>query len=626
MKNLLLTIATVGAMALTSCSSDEPVVDSNGQGNGNMTFSVEIPGEVQSRTFSDGTTATDVKCYVYDNEKDSYLFSQDVTMTGLTGSVTLNLAVGHTYDFVFLATSGETSLIEYEPATRLLNVKYADGIEANNEKLDAFYATAKEVKVSQTSSEKNITLKRPFAQLNIGTDDITEYEAALSSEAAKVKISKTAVLVEKVYSSFDLKTGEVSGEPANVTFAAAARPTETFPLTAADGEEQCQYLAMNYLLVPNDESLVNVTMTVTTDDNKSAERKFSNIPVRRNYRTNIYGTLLTTTLKYNVNIAPEYKAPSYDVEYRPVRGLTELKAALEEHAPNIKLINDVTCTNGITFDYPVTIDLNHKTITKSIGFPGALNCNSDVTLKNGTIAISGAPTGVPANLSVADNATVTLDHITVNDEKGGSIIVSAGGKIVAKECDMTSPKTYCISTNASGATKDTKPLTIELNNCTLSGNSPIMLNVPGTLTINKCTINGIMHGVIVRGGTATIINSEITAVYDGDETQTQQMANYFNTRNWGSGNTVNLAAITMGNKDAAGSTSYQYPTNVTLTNTKLSTGKWGSIIPAVYAYGMDGALGVTFTYDSRSTFNGDQNGILTYDGNVTVNGTKVTTP
>lgn len=100
-----------------------------------------------------------------------------------------------------------------------------------------------------------------------------------------------------------------------------------------------------------------------------------------------------------------------------------------------------------------------------------------------------------------------------------------------------------------------------------------MLNVPGTLTIKGCTINGVMHGVIVRGGTATISDSEITAVNDGDEANTQTVADYFNNRNWGSGNMVNLATLTMGNKDAA-SHAFFISANL-LTFVLKSAGKYG---------------------------------------------------
>ncbi len=622
MRNFLFTIAAIGAMIFTSCSSDDPAADSNG--NGTMTFTVELPGEVQSRTFSDGTTATDVKCYVYDNEKEgAYMFSQDVTMNGLTGSVTLNLVNDHKYDLVFLATSGDNSLIEYTPATRHLEVKYANNIEANNEKLDAFYSTLLNVKFSK--SGKTVKLKRPFAQLNIGTDDISEYEATLlSDDENKVTISKTSVSVSNIYTGFDLKNGEVipDTEADVITFTAGALPasTEIFPVTAKEGEKQCQYLSMNYLLVPNDESLINkVTMTITTSDGKTDSRDYYNVPVRRNYRTNIYGTLLTTGSQYNVTIDPAYKG-QYDIEYRPVEGLKDLKNAIAEGASNVKILNDFTISNAMTINNPIEIDLNNKTLDMYSPFGAAFICNADITLKNGTINIYD--NGNAAYLNVMNNATVAMENIIVKHDGSRYVYVNSGCKFIANNCNLSGPKAYCIATNASGATSATAPVEITLTNSTLSGLAPVMLNVPGTLTINNCIINGITHGVIVRGGTATITKSEITVEHSGTQDEVQAEADKYNSIDWGSGTEVAIAALTMGNKAAAGSTSYQYPTVVTLNNTKLSTGKWSEIVPAVYAYGMAGDLGVTFTYDSRSTFTGATKS----EGNVTVNGTAVTNP
>ena len=85
------------------------------------------------------------------------------------------------------------------------------------------------------------------------------------------------------------------------------------------------------------------------------------------------------------------------------------------------------------------------------------------------------------------------------------------------------------------------------------------------LDMDNCEVNGHFHGMFMRGGTAVIKNSTITnTLDDGGEN-----SNYFDNRNWGTGNMVNLAALTLGDKSAEGSTSYQYPTNVTLENTTV---------------------------------------------------------
>lgn len=99
----------------------------------------------------------------------------------------------------------------------------------------------------------------------------------------------------------------------------------------------------------------------------------------------------------------------------------------------------------------------------------------------------------------------------------------------------------------------------------------------------------------MRGGTAVIRDSVLTNTVEGDS-----LLHYFDNRDWADGNTVNLAALTIGNKHPK---SYQYPTDCTLINTRVvSVGEY----PAVYAYGNTGeGLGATLTYDAECEIVGD---------------------
>ena len=128
-----------------------------------------------------------------------------------------------------------------------------------------------------------------------------------------------------------------------------------------------------------------------------------------------------------------------------------------------------------------------------------------------------------------------------------------------------------------------------------------------------------MHGAVVRGGTATFTNCHISLNYPDNDAES--MAKYFLNRNWGQGNTVNLAALTIGNKHA---TSYQYPTNVSLVNTEVKVeGDYESYFPSLYAYANSGeGLGVTLTYDENCTFTGGT-GMSYGSTNIVVNRTAV---
>ncbi len=68
---------------------------------------------------------------------------------------------------------------------------------------------------------------------------------------------------------------------------------------------------MNYLLVSSEKELVDVDFTVTGGLH-SIDRSYASVPVQRNYRTNIYGKLLTDPADFTVNIEKEYEKPDYE--------------------------------------------------------------------------------------------------------------------------------------------------------------------------------------------------------------------------------------------------------------------------------------------------------------------------
>ncbi len=297
-KTLFSTIMSFGLlMSMASCSDDNLSAPGN---NGEVTFNISVPGSPQSRAFADGTTAqNNVKYYVYDTQatETAPVATGTVPMSNLKGSVTITLAKTHTYDIVFLATSTE-SPYTYDADTRVLDMNYA-GVTNSNENLDAFYNVVTDLKVSGSATTE-VALTRPFAQLNIGTNDLAQYE-----ELTKTTVSATAVTVSNIYSSIYLMDGTLQGDPAEVTFAAAALPAgETFPVSATG--TTYSYLAMDYLLVNDIKDIVTVSMEVTTANGATETKDYENIPVQRNYRTNIYGALLTADQTFDIEIVPGF--------------------------------------------------------------------------------------------------------------------------------------------------------------------------------------------------------------------------------------------------------------------------------------------------------------------------------
>ena len=288
-KSIFLGLATFAMLLTTSCVNE--IAPSKEIGDTPVTFQIGTP-EIATRAYSDGTTATKLQYAVYDeggNLLDA-LTVEDAEINGST-SIELQLVTGNEYSIIFWAAAPNAPYtIDF--ANKTMTVNY-QGAVCNDETRDAFYKCHTfTVRGAQTET---IELKRPFAQLNIGTADYA------ASKSAGYTPTKSAVTVKNIYSTLNLATGEVSGETA-ATYDYAAIPTsETFPV--ADYE----YLAMNYLLVAAEKALVDIEFGYTETDAAAAKtRTVGSVPVQRNYRTNIYGQLLTSDININVEIDPEY--------------------------------------------------------------------------------------------------------------------------------------------------------------------------------------------------------------------------------------------------------------------------------------------------------------------------------
>lgn len=132
-------IASAG-LGLTSCSSDEPI-GGGGDGSGKITFVAQLPAELGSRAFSDGTSANTLQYFVYKHGEKKVILDGTVNNFNLTANVELQLVNGESYDVVFLAQSSTApeGLYIYTPNTQNFTVDYELAVQ-NNDNCDAFYA------------------------------------------------------------------------------------------------------------------------------------------------------------------------------------------------------------------------------------------------------------------------------------------------------------------------------------------------------------------------------------------------------------------------------------------------------------------------------------------------------
>lgn len=293
--NKLLTLGGVAVFMLSaaSCSSD---LDQPGvSGDGNVHFSVQLPEGMRTRAFADGTTAKNLKYAVYQN---GALVSQgSATLSDRAANVNIDLASGGTYDFVFWAEA-DNSPYTFSAEGRLVTVNYA-GMNGNNDNGDAFFYIENGVKVDGALT-RSVTLSRPCAQLNIGTSDLNNASVATTYQEG-VYTSVTA----EACTTLDLTDGSAAN-PVQVTLPATlpASAQETFPVAGG-----YRYLSMAYMLVGDEGSVSDLTINSYTSGASQTPAhtvKVPNAPLKRNFRTNLYGQLLSSTTNWNISIDSEF--------------------------------------------------------------------------------------------------------------------------------------------------------------------------------------------------------------------------------------------------------------------------------------------------------------------------------
>lgn len=402
-----LATAAVLSLGTVSCSTEDDLAISPG---GNVNFSIELPAEMATRAYSDGSTASTLHYYVYDEDGTAPVYIEGISnATGkanafddeLKATVSLNLATGKTYSIVFWADAPGNDYYTYDTSSKGMTVAYASGALSQDENRDAFFAYEAPFRV-EGAINKPIVLKRPFAQINVGTTDM---QAAKDS---KLDVTKTSMIVKGVYTGFNLATGAVTGNATNVTLSLADIPTEAFPYKKPEGDTKTYtYLGMNYVLV-NEKTTVDV---VFGDDNaKTDDLTFTGVPVQRNYRTNIFGALLTDPANYTVRIDKEWIDNDYIYPIEPIelKSNEELVAAIQKGG-NYIIPEDVTLTMP---DVTKTVELSRPLKLKVEGTMSLTGVGNQLTVAN-----------TPARIQPVKSINLPL-CLTTTETKINSTVIS----------------------------------------------------------------------------------------------------------------------------------------------------------------------------------------------------------
>ena len=292
MKKTLIQIAAISLMAMTllACGKEDIKLPEVGE---SVTFTVQTDCGTKALGDHDGAGAYVDRCKVavYMLTSDSstpykiYDKPEVNKHNNLSYSFTVNLLVQQTYQIVVWVDKAGL----YDVNDELTSVTRNSGdVTCNSDAYDAFYASVPFVHGIDMVTA--IVAKRPFAQLNLITQD-------LDHAAQPTEISLTYASPQ----SFNPLTATVGTEMTSVTYK-ADRPY----YSSTEGTEHT--LAMNYVFAAAETQTILPTVKLTAlKGSTTVETQIANVPVQQNYRTNITGKLLTTSGTTSLNLTSTFE-------------------------------------------------------------------------------------------------------------------------------------------------------------------------------------------------------------------------------------------------------------------------------------------------------------------------------
>ena len=444
MKKVLLFLAAAAMLAVSCAKDPQGLIGDQTK----VTFTVDA-SQVATRAVT-GThgTATRLMVGVYIKSGTTYNYIQAISQSNTVSEwptvVSLDLAKNETYKLVFWADEGtDAYTINWTNGTV---AEAATTIAGNATNRDAYY---KMVEITTNGANGGaITLTRPLAQVNVGTNDLAAYKAAAVYDGN----IETQVVVSGVVPGMNLLTGEAStGDPVDLTFSYA----DNLDATLVSGGNDYGYLGMNFVLCPADNTLtagISIRKDGATENINTFQ--VSNMPVKTNYRTNVVGKLLTGIVEYTVDVDTDFAddlqkqvAPSF----ASVADLNAYFATMADNSDHGDIEPEVVTLTTIADGDAIVLP----------AISGSVVIRIPAVLETGTLSIGYAASGdKPANVSLFVRkleilqATVPASHFEL----------LSGSFVTNKAIVSTNTTTFVIQNGARVGTAE-----IQKGNATIAG-------------------------------------------------------------------------------------------------------------------------------------------------------------
>ena len=491
MKNIFRILMAVAVLFTASCAKED-ISSSIGGGEVEVTFTANLQ-DLGSRAYGDGSEITTLR---YEVRSNGQTLSALGGTTGITAAapITVNLVLikGMSYDILFWADNG-SDLYTIENGVVSFS---AQGIQANNESRDAFYAAVKGFNPANATAENTkIDLYRPFAQLNAKVTNMDEVNKSIT-------VTSTTIST-KIYTTFNPfaenendVVGGLTTEP--VTFTAT-------PMTAED--LAAGYLSMNYLLAPADGCVADVTFTFNNDKEVAITgTTYPSVPLKANYRTNIIGKLLTNSTNFTVEVKPAFGKDEPESTY--VATIEDLQDALN-NAPvgETKIVLGADMTGNVTViqkeGVKIIIDGNNREFDGSIKvhsnsnhYPTAALTIQNVNFETATEslnfieALENGAARYSTNITVQDcTFTALATRSAINTTVGVQIKASKNAKVL--NCTATGLHSLVQAQSCDE--------TVVVKGCNINGKNGVAFKQVKSATVEECEITATGYGIRFDG-------------------------------------------------------------------------------------------------------------------------------
>ena len=425
-KNLFKTFAIAAMAVLAGACAKEQVASGDGE-TVEMTFNVDVPETtITTKGLSDSKDVNEVICQVFLSSDHTLLESKTVDFVDGKANVSFSLVKGQRYDFAFWAQVKGTGYYDTSNLTAVKIDYSKEKTKANDAKRVAFF----DVQTGKPALAKTgkATLRRAFAQVNFGGVLDTTRPDAIKN------VLESRIIMKNLASTIDLfNTNTIAGYTGNVE-------NVTFDKNPVISDEKLnvngvdyQYFATVYVPAPtNEKILTDAVARLWLDSGLSVDVKAPNVPIKRNYRTNILGNFFND-VEYGWTITIDDRFGSPDFTYDAVStGLA--KGTTVTLSEDYKVLKDNWSGINIPVGVESVLNLNgHRFANEDNGYTA--DAKSALVVK-GKLTINGdGDVFCEGNTDRKPDVEKQPSNTCISVLEGGHLIINGGNYSVGTDVD-----------------------------------------------------------------------------------------------------------------------------------------------------------------------------------------------